>query len=48
VLVLIATRLGIKNIAKEYYNALVQFFGCPLNVGIIGGRPREAFYLVGL
>ena len=45
---LIPTRLGIKNIAKEYYEALVQFFMCPLNCGIIGGRPKEAFYLVGM
>jgi hypothetical protein len=47
-LVLLPTRLGIKGIAKEYYDPLVAFFNCPLNCGIMGGRPREAFYLVGM
>ena len=48
VLVLIPTRLGMKSVDKNYYGALVEFFQCPLNVGIIGGRPKEAYYLVGL
>lgn len=25
-----------------------SFFECPLNVGILGGRPGEAYYLVGM
>jgi len=48
VLVLIPTRLGMKSVDKNYYGALVEFFSCPLNVGIIGGKPKEAYYLVGL
>jgi hypothetical protein len=48
VLVLIPTMLGMKSVDKNYYNAFVEFFQFPLNVGIIGGRPKEAYYLVGL
>ena len=45
---LISTRLGLKNIDKEYFAAISHFFMMRLNVGIIGGRPKEAFYLVGI
>ena len=33
---------------KEYFPAVRAFFTNQLNVGIIGGKPREAFYLVGV
>lgn len=45
---LVSTRLGLKKVQKEYFNAVRYFFSHPFNVGIIGGRPKEAFYFVGL
>ena len=48
VLVLVSVRLGLKKVPHEYFPAVRAFFMQYLNVGIIGGRPREAFYLVGM
>ena len=48
VLVLISVRLGLKKVPPEYFPAVRSFFMQILNVGIIGGRPREAYFLVGM
>ena len=47
-LVLISVRLGLKKVPPEYFPAVRAFFMQQLNVGIIGGRPREAYFLVGM
>ena len=44
---MIPTRLGLNKINKEYFFPILEFFKCPLNVGIIGGRPNKALYFVG-
>ena len=41
-------RLGLKKVSSEYFPAVRAFFMQKLNVGIIGGRPREAYFLVGM
>lgn len=39
VLVIVATRLGLNKVNKEYFNPILDFFRFNLNVGAIGGRP---------
>ena len=48
VLVLVSTRLGLKKVGTEYFGPVKSFFMQKLNCGIIGGRPKEAYYLVGM
>lgn len=48
VLVICCVRLGMKSVEREYIDVLRSFFHCTLNVGILGGRPGEAYYLVGI
>ena len=48
VIILVSVRLGLKKVQKEYFNAVLFFFKHGFNVGIIGGRPKEAYYLVGI
>lgn len=33
---------------EEYFGAVKAFFMANFNCGVIGGRPKEAFYLVGI
>ena len=47
-LVLVCTRLGMTKVQPEYLEVIREFFRCKINVGILGGRPGEAYYLVGL
>ena len=48
VIILVSVRLGLKNVEKEYFDAFLFFFNHTFNVGIIGGVPKEAYYLVGI
>ena len=48
VLVTICVRLGMKAVQAEYLEVIRMFFSLKINVGILGGRPGEAYYLVGL
>ena len=48
VLVIVCLRLGMKKVQPEFLNIIRQFFMQNLNVGILGGRPNEAYYLVGI
>lgn len=48
VLILIPLRLGLEAINSVYFDPLQKFFQMPQSVGIIGGKPRAAFYFVGL
>lgn len=45
---MVCVRLGMKTVQNEYLDVIRAFFQCSLNVGILGGRPSEAYYLVGL
>ena len=46
-LIIIPVRLGLNKINREYYLPILEYFKCPLNTGIIGGRPNQALYFVG-
>jgi len=35
-------------VEPEYLEVIRFFFACKINVGILGGRPGEAYYLIGL
>ena len=48
VLVIVANRFGIKNVATEYYPAIKRFMKLPSFVGLIGGKPNSAYYFCGL
>lgn len=48
VLLLISCRLGLRSMQEEYFSSVHSFFLSNFNCGIIGGRPKEAFYLVGI
>jgi cysteine protease ATG4 len=37
-----------KKVEPEYLEVIRKFFACKVNVGILGGRPQEAYYLIGL
>lgn len=46
-LVLIPFMLGIENIQPEYYEVIKSFLSSEWTVGIIGGIPKSALYIVG-
>jgi hypothetical protein len=48
VLVIVCLRLGMNKVQVEFLNLIRSFFMQGLNVGILGGRPGEAYYLVGI
>lgn len=37
-----------KQVQPEYLDVIRSFFHSQTNVGVLGGRPGEAYYLVGL
>jgi hypothetical protein len=37
-----------KTVSPEYLEVIRMFFSLKINVGILGGRPGEAYYLIGL
>ena len=37
-----------RKVQPEYLEVIRSFFMCKLNTGVLGGRPGEAFYLIGL
>lgn len=40
--------LGTKNVEPVYLDVIRMFFDLKINAGILGGRPGEAYYLIGL
>lgn len=46
-LILIPFMLGIENIQPEYYEVIKRFLSLEWTVGIIGGIPKSALYIVG-
>ena len=47
VLVIINVRLGFETISEEYFSSLLACTKLPHFMGILGGKPRKAFYFVG-
>ncbi len=48
VLVLINIRLGLDKIHQSYFKIIKKYMKLPQFVGIIGGKPKKAFYFVGM
>lgn len=48
VLVIICVRLGLKKVEATYLEMIRMFYQLSINVGILGGRPGEAYYLIGM
>jgi hypothetical protein len=48
VLVIVCVRLGMNKVQEEYLDVIKTFFASKINAGILGGRPGEAYYLIGL
>lgn len=36
------------SVQPEYLDVIKAFFSCKINVGILGGRPGEAYFLIGV
>lgn len=47
-LVIICVRLGLKKVEASYLEMIRMFYLLSINVGILGGRPGEAYYLIGM
>jgi len=47
ILVLVPLMLGLRQIQPEYYEALKFFLEAKESVGVIGGKPKSALYLIG-
>ncbi len=46
-LVIVNVRLGMEKVAEEYFDSIISFTKLPQFVGILGGKPKKAFYFVG-
>lgn len=46
-LLIIPLRLGLTDVNPVYINGLKKSFEIPFSVGIIGGRPNQAYYFIG-
>ncbi|CAH0749147.1 unnamed protein product [Diatraea saccharalis] len=46
-LLIIPLRLGLSEINPIYLNGLKICFQCPQSIGVIGGKPNQALYLIG-
>lgn len=46
-LLIIPLRLGLSDVNPVYINGLKKSFEIPFSVGIIGGRPNQAYYFIG-
>ena len=44
---IVNVRLGFETISEEYFNSLLACTKLPHFMGILGGKPRKAFYFVG-
>ena len=47
VLVIISNRLGLTNVAPEYFKVIKKYMKLPTFIGLVGGKPRFAYYFVG-
>ncbi|XP_028029080.1 cysteine protease ATG4B [Bombyx mandarina] len=46
-LLIVPLRLGLSEINPVYVNGLKMCFQCPQSIGVIGGKPNQALYLIG-
>jgi cysteine protease ATG4 len=45
--IFISLRAGLDKVEKDYYNAILELFNIPFNLGVIGGRTNIAHYFIG-
>lgn len=47
VLVVISNRFGIKTVGQEYFKVIKKYMKLSSFMGLVGGKPRFAYYFVG-
>ena len=47
VLVIVNVMLGMEKVQEEYFDSIIAFTRLPQFIGILGGKPKKAFYFVG-
>jgi len=47
VLVIISNRFGLKSVGQEYFKVIKKYMKLPSFIGLVGGKPRFAYYFVG-
>ena len=43
----ISNRFGIKTVGQEYFKVIKKYMKLPSFLGLVGGKPRFAYYFVG-
>lgn len=46
-LVIISNRFGLQNVSQEYFKVIKKYMKLSSFVGLVGGKPRAAYYFVG-
>ena len=46
-IIFVSVKLGLTTVSKEYFSSIKKVFNCKECIGIIGGRPRLAYYFFG-
>lgn len=47
VLLIISNRFGIERVSEEYFKVIKKYMKLSSFVGLVGGKPRFAYYFVG-
>jgi len=47
VLVIVSNRFGLKTVGPEYFKVIKKYMRLPSFIGLVGGKPRFAYYFVG-
>ena len=46
-LVIVSNRFGIEKVSEEYYKIIKKYMKLSTFIGLVGGKPRFAYYFVG-
>ena len=47
VLVIVSNRFGIQSVGQEYFKVIKKYMKLSTFVGLVGGKPKFAYYFVG-
>ena len=47
VLVIVSNRFGLKTVGPEYFKVIKKYMRLPSFIGLVGGKPRFAYYFDG-
>lgn len=47
VLVIVSNRFGLKTVGPEYFKVIKKYMRLSSFIGLVGGKPRFAYYFVG-